>query len=213
VDTQTIGVYNTNAAVLCARYRLIAPTELLQHARGFFHPGQPSADIGCGSGRDVAWLNAQGFPANGYDASPAMLHEARAAFPGIDVREAALPGLNGIANQAYANVLCSAVLMHLRREDLGSAVGNLARVLRPGGRLLLAYRSSEAEGQREADGRLFTAILPGELTLLLEAAGMRTVRATEQAERSIEWCFKRDGGAGILAGREMEPRAVDRRGP
>ena len=182
VDTQTISVYDANAAAFCARYRLIAPTELLQHVRDFFYPGQPSADIGCGSGRDVAWLNAQGFPAIGYDASPAMLDEARAAFPSIDVREATLPDLDGIADQVYANVLCSAVLMHLRREELGSAAASLARVLRPGGRLLLAYRSSEAGGEREADGRLFTAILPGELTLLLEAARMRTIRATEQAD-------------------------------
>jgi SAM-dependent methyltransferase len=190
VDTQTIGIYNANAAVFCARYRLIAPTELLQHVRGFFHPGQPTADIGCGSGRDVAWLNAQGFPATGYDASPAMLSEARAAFPGIDVREAALPGLDGIADRAYMNVLCSAVLMHLRREELGSAAASLARVLRPGGRLLLSYRSSEAGGEREADGRLFTAILPGELTPLLAAAGMRTIRATEQADSyrpAVRW--------------------------
>ena len=35
-------------------------------------------DIGCGSGREVAWLNASGFPAAGFDASEGLLAEARA---------------------------------------------------------------------------------------------------------------------------------------
>jgi len=37
-------------------------------ARFFIRSGV-TADIGCGSGREVAWLNANGFPAVGFDAS------------------------------------------------------------------------------------------------------------------------------------------------
>ncbi|KVO67988.1 hypothetical protein WJ79_26935 [Burkholderia ubonensis] len=38
---------------------------LTQH----FAPAGRTADIGCGAGRDVAWLNANGVPAVGHDAS------------------------------------------------------------------------------------------------------------------------------------------------
>ena len=80
MDAQTLHAYESSAAVRCQHYRLILPTELLQFAQAFFHPGQLTADLGCGSGRDVDWLNRHGFPAIGYDASPAMLAEARAAY-------------------------------------------------------------------------------------------------------------------------------------
>jgi SAM-dependent methyltransferase len=115
--------------------RRIAPETIFAGLPGIFHPGAPTADIGCGSGRDVAWLRDLGNQAVGYDASEGMLREARAAYPGIDVRHDSLPELASIPDGAYANVLCSAVLMHLPREDLITAAINLARILAPGGRL------------------------------------------------------------------------------
>jgi SAM-dependent methyltransferase len=133
MNAQTLSAYEASAAVRCQHYRLILSTELLQFAHAFSHSGQLTADLGCGSGRDVDWLNRHGFPAIGYDASPAMLAEARAAYPDIELYKAALPDLAGIPDSAYANVLCSAVLMNLPRENLITAVFNLARVLQSGG--------------------------------------------------------------------------------
>ena len=46
-----------------------APVDLQEVVTRFFIKGGSSADIGCGSGREVAWLNANGFPAVGFDAS------------------------------------------------------------------------------------------------------------------------------------------------
>src|SRR5690242_1038833 len=63
MDAQTLAAYERAAGERCAHYRLIVPTELRQFAQGFFYPGQPTADIGCGGGRDVAWLNQHDFPA------------------------------------------------------------------------------------------------------------------------------------------------------
>jgi hypothetical protein len=37
------------------------PTDLHDIVRQFFLPG-PTADIGCGGGREVAWLRSNGFP-------------------------------------------------------------------------------------------------------------------------------------------------------
>ena len=37
-----------------------------------FHRGESTADIGAGSGRDLAWLVANGFPAVGYEPSAGM---------------------------------------------------------------------------------------------------------------------------------------------
>lgn len=179
MDPQTIAAYQQSASIRCAHYRLIAPTELLQFAHSAFHHGQPTADIGCGSGRDVAWLNQHGFPAVGYDASPAMLAQARQAYPSIVVREDRLPELASIADASYTNILCSATLMHISTADLLSAISSLARILHANGRLLLSVRSSRTDGEREADGRLFTPISSAWLEEHLIGVGL-TIRAVRQ---------------------------------
>jgi hypothetical protein len=79
--------------------------------------------------------------------------------------------------------------MHLSREHPPAAL-TLARILKPGGRLVLSWRESRSGSEREADGRLFTPIPHGELNLLLEAAGFRVLGSTHQpeSERSqVDW--------------------------
>jgi len=134
MDRSTIDVYNSQAGDLSALYRNLHPDALLDTVRGFFHRYGATADIGCGSGRDVAWLQAQGFDAVGYDASPSMLECAQASYPDCSFVESALPDLAGIASERCANILCSGVLMHVPRADLISAAFNLARVLKSDGR-------------------------------------------------------------------------------
>src|SRR5690242_2328062 len=108
MDRESIQAYECDAAEIAARHRAITPTELHRLIRGFFHPAQPTADIGCGCGRDVAWLAGQGFPAAGYDASEAMLRAAREFYPEQEFHCDRLPDLPTVPDQAFANVLCSA---------------------------------------------------------------------------------------------------------
>lgn len=190
MDKQTLQAYEQSAVFRCERYRLILPTEILQHALTFFHHGGNTADIGCGSGRDVHWLNMKGFPTIGYDASPAMLVEARQAFPTIDVRTAVLPDLYEIPDGLYENVLSIATIMHLMQDDIPLAINNMARILQPDGRLLLSYRSSSQEQGRESDGRLFTALPTEGCVTILESAGLHVDTATEQEDsyrERIRW--------------------------
>ena len=190
MDKQTLQAYEKSAVFRCDHYRLIIPTEILQHALTLFHHGGDTADIGCGSGRDVHWLNTKGLPTIGYDASPAMLTEARQAFPAIDVRMAVLPDLNEISDNTYENVLCIATIMHLVRDDIPTAIRHLARILQPDGRLLLSYRSSSQEYERESDGRLFTALPAKECAAMLNDAGLHIDTMTEQGDayrERIRW--------------------------
>jgi SAM-dependent methyltransferase len=94
------------------------------------------------------------------------------AYPELDVRDAALPTLDVVQDKTFGNVVCSAVLMHLPLESIPSAIANLARILRPGGRLVMSYRRSRDGAEREDDGRLFTPIPPQLLTRSLQAAGL-----------------------------------------
>src|SRR5258708_26831497 len=115
--------------------------------RQFFIPG-PTADVGCGSGRDAAWLNACGYPTKGFDASEGHLAEARRRHPQIHFSTAILPGLDGIAESSFANVLCETVIMHLEPEAITPAVERLLAILVPGGILYLSWRVAGGAARR-----------------------------------------------------------------
>ena len=115
---------------------------------------------------------------------------ARDAYPSLAFAHAALPDLANVPATAYTNVLCSAVLMHLPRAELIGAALALARILAAAGRIILSYRPSAAAGEREPVGRLFTAIPPGELALLLESAGLAVLHRESRADEarpSVTW--------------------------
>jgi SAM-dependent methyltransferase len=69
MDPATLAAYDAAAAAFAAEWDAqLAPTDLHDLVKRFFRPGL-TADIGCGSGRDAAWLAANGFPTVGYDPS------------------------------------------------------------------------------------------------------------------------------------------------
>ncbi|HEX3984464.1 MAG TPA: class I SAM-dependent methyltransferase [Acidisoma sp.] len=135
------------------------PIDLQALVRRYFTTG-PTADIGCGSGRDAAWLAAEGFPTTGFDASAGLLAEAARRHPDVTFRQAELPDLAGIAEGSFTNVLCETVIMHLPREAIAPAVARMVALLAPGGVLYLSWRVTEAEDRRDEHGRLYTAFDP-----------------------------------------------------
>src|SRR5262249_49697494 len=134
--------------------------------------------IGCGSGREVGWLNANGFPTVGYDPSEGLLAEAHRRYPDGEFRQAALPELAGVPDAAFDNVLCETVIMHLPRAAIGSAVKLLAAILRPGGILYLSWRVTAGADRRDDNGRLYTAF---DKSLVLDALAGADVLHDEEA--------------------------------
>ncbi len=159
-DTATIAAYDADAASFAEDWETQPPpTDLQDAVRRFFQPG-PTADIGCGSGRDTAWLAANGFAATGFDASEGLLGEARRRHPGIRFVQATLPELTGIADASFTNVLCETVIMHLPPEIITAAVKKMITILIPGGTLYLSWRVTENKDRRDEHGRLYAAFDP-----------------------------------------------------
>src|SRR5690242_10727057 len=96
MDQRTLAAYDRAAAAFAREWDAQpVPSDLQDVVRHFFAPG-PTADVGCGAGRDTAWLDRHGFPATGYDASEGLLAQARRLHPGIQFQQAALPELHGV---------------------------------------------------------------------------------------------------------------------
>jgi 2-polyprenyl-3-methyl-5-hydroxy-6-metoxy-1,4-benzoquinol methylase len=157
MDAPTLTAYDTNAAGYAAEWLAQdAPDDMYALLRTHFMPG-PTADVGCGAGRDTAWLAASGFDARGFDASAGLLVQARAAWPALRFEQAALPELDGVERRAFQNVLCETVIMHLAPPQLGPSVRGLLALLRPGGTLYLSWRVTDDASTRDPAGRLYAA--------------------------------------------------------
>lgn len=95
-------------------------------------PGQRILDLGCGLGATVAHLASLGYRAVGLDATPAQLAKRRRRdLPLAAARAEALPLRPG----RFHGTLCECVLSLL--DDPGQALAGLARVLVPGGMLVV----------------------------------------------------------------------------
>jgi SAM-dependent methyltransferase len=156
MDRLTLAAYDSAAAAFAQDWHAQPPPDDV-HAifRKYFKPGL-TADIGCGSGREAAWLAAHGLAAIGYDASAGLLKEARTRYPQLEFKIATLPDLTGIDDDAFDNVLCETVIMHLERAAIAPSVRRLLTILKPGGILYLSWRASPSD-QRDAHGRLYAA--------------------------------------------------------
>jgi SAM-dependent methyltransferase len=178
MDDRTLTAYDRDAGAYAAEWHAQpAPTDMHALLRQFFKPG-PTADIGCGSGRDTAWLVQNGFPAAGYDASEGLLTEARRLHPGIRFQRAALPELDGVGDGGFANVLCETVIMHLDSALIAPSVRRLVSLLEPGGTLYLSWRVTEGADRRDEHGRLYAAFDPA---LVFEGLGSAEILLDEQA--------------------------------
>jgi 2-polyprenyl-3-methyl-5-hydroxy-6-metoxy-1,4-benzoquinol methylase len=176
MDRQTLAAYDLNAAAFAKDWHdRPAPVDLQEVVERFFVRGGNSADIGCGSGREVAWLNANGFPAVGFDASEGLLNEARRRYPGFKFTHAELPDLRGIGT--YDNVLCETVIMHLDRKQIAAAARRLLEIVKPSGTLYLSWRVADGADHRDAQGRLYTAFDPA---LVLAEVKTATVLLDEE---------------------------------
>ena len=145
--------------------------------------GSRVLDIGCGTGR-FAIVLARDYRCRvlGLDPSPAMLARARSKCPGqvhwLLGRAEELP----LAGGAFDVCLASQVLHHF--EDRPRAFCEIARVLRPGGRLGIRY-VSHAQLSSFLDYRFFPSALsidlarvpdPVTLSNMLRAAGFGRVQ-------------------------------------
>jgi len=189
MDAQTREAYNARASQFAAEYEALNPEALRQCVIKYFRPGGRCLDVGCGSGRDAAWLASLGFEVLGLDPSENLLKEARVLHPGLELRCDQLPELETLRAESFDNILCSGVLMHLPSEKIPSACARLLGALRDDGTLVLSFRASRNPGSsREADGRLFTPLEPVQLRELIESLGAKLRHREENHDaRQVPW--------------------------
>jgi SAM-dependent methyltransferase len=148
--------------------------------------GPRAADLGCGVGR-LTGLLAADHGGIGVDGSPELLAIARTRLPrGTPLVQADLRRLP-LASGSMTGALMAFVSLHFDEDAAARAFADVARVLQPGGHLILLEHVSPAED------RVYHGVLDrsrSSLERVLRAAGLETVffRALKKSpSRVVHW--------------------------
>lgn len=99
--------------------------------------GKSILDLGCGEGYFARTVKAAGAAkASGLDISPALVETARARDPHGEYHVQDIQNGPFFAPESFDAISAFMVMMYMR--DLDAAYGNVAKILRPGGRFVLS---------------------------------------------------------------------------
>ncbi|MFE4360931.1 class I SAM-dependent methyltransferase [Kitasatospora sp. NPDC056800] len=163
-----------------SRAMLAAFAELVRESGG----GEV-ADLGCGPGRVTAYLSGLGLRAFGVDVSGEMVALARRAYPRLRFLHGSMDALD-LPDGALGGILAWYSVHHTPASQLPGLFAEFARVLAPGGHLLLGGHVGEAQLLRptQAYGHpvsYASHLVPaGHLAELLEQAGFTVTTRLEQ---------------------------------
>lgn len=148
--------YSESAPTLIERYESIEFEQLHRPVLHFF-PAVPSRvlDVGAGTGRDAAALARRGHRVTAVEPTAQLRAFGQSSHPpSIRWIDDMLPGLPRVRalGEAFDLVLLTAVWMHLDGTEQQEAMGTIAALLAPAGRISMTLRHGPVpEGRRMFD--------------------------------------------------------------
>src|SRR5579863_1360047 len=99
-------------------------------------------DMGCGPGQVARYLRDAGVVLFGLDLSPGMLEQARRLNPDISFRVGNMLALD-LKDGSLCGIAAFYAIVNIPHESLPVVFQEMARVLQPGGLLLLAFHTGD----------------------------------------------------------------------
>ena len=177
------------------------------------YPVGAALDAACGTGRHAAYLASLGYDVIGIDATPAMLEVARTTATDVRFEVGRLESIP-LDSASVDLAVCALALTHL--PDPAPAIDELARVVRPGGHVVVSdvhsfsvilgahARYRQTEGGR---GLVRNYVhLASDYLSWFAAAGLRVVRCIEPRWGAEE--LATFGARGVELGADLLEAAI-----
>jgi protein-L-isoaspartate O-methyltransferase len=144
--------YAADAAELIPRFEALLTTDVLAPVMTMI-PTRPCRvlEVGAGTGRDAAWLAAQGHSVVAVEPVDELREAGMALHPDEKIQwvNDRLPTLHRLdADTRYDLILAVAVWQHLRVDEHRQAIGTLASKAAPQGRLIISLRHGPGSASR-----------------------------------------------------------------
>jgi SAM-dependent methyltransferase len=165
-DPATLAFYENEAPI----YSSSRPDGVARHLPDFLDllPSCASIlELGCGGGRDAAYMIERGFDVDPTDGSLSMAALAAERL-GRAVRVLRFDELDTI--ERYDAVVATASLLHVPRDGLTDILGRIWRALKPSGLHVASYKGGGVEG-RDAHGRYYNYPHRDDLIELYQQSG------------------------------------------
>lgn len=168
------------------------PENLLRDAQKFIETLPKKGrclDLGCGAGRDTAWLEQQGLNILGADLSIGMLTEAR-KITSRPLTQMDMLHL-GFADKSFVGIWCNAALLHLPKTDAPQALQEMRRILWDNGVLDLAVQLGTGEGfeanpyETSHGERFYSRYQEDEMQQMLTASGFIILEMEQVTSKRI----------------------------
>jgi SAM-dependent methyltransferase len=171
---ETASFYGRSAATYASDTGVYPVSPNLQRFAPRLPAGARILELGCGSGRESAWMLAQGLDVHPTDGVAEMAAEASVRL-GIPVSVLPFDQIEAVA--AYDGVWANACLLHVPRVDLPGILRRIRRAMTPGAVFYASYKAGGGEGTDRFgryfnypdEGFLRTAYGPDWTELLVEA--------------------------------------------
>ena len=156
----------------------------------------PVCDLGCGPGQVARYLCDRGVDAFGLDLSPGMVEQARQLNPDLEFEQGNMLSLD-VEDESWGGIAAFYSIIHIPRKDVTRTLRELARVLRPGGLLLLSFHIGQEvihfdewwEKKVSVDSIFFQ---PNEMAGYLKSAGFEIEDVVERPPyESVEYQSRR----------------------
>ncbi|UUZ58756.1 class I SAM-dependent methyltransferase [Nocardioides sp. B-3] len=208
--TQTVATYDTVAADYAAHFPTTEPEDpldlaMIDHFVARLGPAPSVLDAGCGTGRISRYLADRGCRVTGLDLSPGMVAVARRDHPDPAF------AVGSIVDLPYGDASVDAALywysvIHSPDALLPRILTEAARVVRPGGHVLLAFpgrQRTTRSGQRLPSARLRRLDRPSPPIARAGERRPRGRRVRGRGRPRTRRCLEREGSAGIPPGSQF----------
>ena len=158
---ESVRAYDAQAGKLCELYNKLSTTDVLPGIESVLPVNRETLfsyalDLGCGSGRDSAWLRSKGFQVIGVDASTEMLKDAwnNNMTDGVAYVLDEMPELkqvkmlNKSGSLEYDFYLMSASWMHLDTPERVALMGAMNEWARPNATAYISLRHGPSPADR-----------------------------------------------------------------
>jgi cyclopropane fatty-acyl-phospholipid synthase-like methyltransferase len=172
--------YKKNAHDLTRCYESADVKKMQALLLSCFDPGAKLLEIGCGSGRDAAFMMAQGFDVTGVDGAFEMIASALKRHPELSGRlhTVHLPGGLSRFSDSFDGIFSIATLMHLSRSAIDEVFKRAGLLINQHGRFFFSVPCRRNDVDRDGfdeKGRRFTALSVEDWVLICRNSGFEVI--------------------------------------
>lgn len=177
----TLKYYNNHAESISKQYESANVSAIQKLLLEVFPKDSNLLEIGCGSGRDAAFMLEKGYAILAIDTSKNMIKEAKKLHPKLEdsLQVATIPSNLDIRDKSFDGVYSIATLMHLEKSKIDLSIAKIYSCLKNNGKFLfsvpLRRKDLNLENYDEK-GRYFTIMNQNEWLDICYSKGFEKIK-------------------------------------